>query len=183
MLVQSNKENFELICRFYKEIVSDLENRINYPKWTWGIHPSESSLYTAIEGNELLLFIPDDIEQFLQKKGISDWPYPFAGAAVVNSSWEDCGQISWTSENFLAIHLFAVHPLLSHLGLADRFLEEIKVYAKDNRVDSIRLDLIQGNWPADNLYERHRFENRGNGIFQPEGEIPLNFDYKEFVVK
>lgn len=183
MIVQAKKEQLDQICRFYQDITDDLERRTNYPLWTWGIHPDYTGLKDAVENNELFLFIPDDFEEILRQKDLFEWSYPFAGGAVVNSSWEDGGEIQWSGDNFSAIHLFAIHPALGKLGLADRFLDEIMKSASKQEIDSIRLDLIEGNWPAGHLYLRHGFESRGKGQFKPEGEKVLNFEYREFIFK
>lgn len=57
----------------------------------------------------------------------------------MNNSWEDGGEIQWIGDNFSAIHLFAIHPALGKLGLADRFLDEIMKSASKQEIDSIRL--------------------------------------------
>lgn len=182
MIVFAREDQLDLICRFYQDVTDDLEKRVNYPRWIWGAHPDRSGIEQAIENSELILYRPDSFEQLLKSKGIENWPYPFAGAAILNSSWIDGGQISWQGTHFMALHLFAIHPALSKASLADLFLEELLNHAKEQNCDSVRLDLIEGNWPADHLYLRHGFEDRGKGVFQPEGEPILPFEYREFMI-
>lgn len=181
MIQTATTDQLQMICQFYQEVIEDLENRINFPKWTWGIHPTMEDLENAIQNQELILFTPDPSSSTFHE--LKEYSYPFAGAAIINSSWIDGGQIQWTSQDFMAIHLFAIHPnpALRSMKHGDAFLEEILDYIKDQNTESIRLDLIEGNWPADHLYLRHGFEKRGKGEYQPEGEVMLQFEYREYL--
>lgn len=174
MITYATKQDLAALVSFYKEIIASLEKRINYPLWTWGIHPDLDMIESAIEHTELLLFHTSD--DFDTPDG---YLFPFAGAAIVNTSHDGGDRPIWMRNDPEIIHLFAIHPELSGHHLADLFLEEIIEKVQSDGKDSVRLDLIDGNRPARNLYSRHGFESRGIYDYQPEKEDILTFEYME----
>lgn len=174
MITTATKQDTDTLVSFYQEVIASLEKRTNYPLWTWGIHPDLSMLESAIAQNEMLLFTSDADFPIP-----TEYPFPFLGAAIVNTSHDGGDRPIWNETNPEIIHLFAIHPNLSGHQLADRFLEEIIERIQARGKDSVRLDLIDGNWPARNLYSRHGFESRGVYDYQPEKEAVLTFEYME----
>ena len=61
------------------------------------------------------------------------------------------------------VHLTAmwVHPALRGLGAGSALVEAVLAWAEERGANSVRLDVIDGNDRARQLYERHGFEATG----------------------
>ncbi len=177
MIIYAQPTDYNQIQQFYLEICQDLAQRENYPLWKWGIHPTEEMIQEAIQQGELLLFFDDQANLDAGLKA----DRPFYGAAIVNTCHEEGQNVAWSSSNAKTIHLFAVHPALAGHHLADQFLDEIIESAKAQDLESLHLDVIDGNWPAKNLYVRHGFESLGIMDFHAEHDVQdvLTFEFME----
>lgn len=166
-LRQAQPEDFNSVCTLYQKIIASLESRTNFPLWTWGVHPSQQSLKEALDNREIWLF-----EQNGQ----------LCGSAFVNRVLEGEEQVSWQGNDAWCIHLFGIDPVLGGKGLSDRFLQGLLAILKEKRADSIRLNLIEGNDPARNLYTRNGFEHRGHYSvwLDDEGFLPFEMMEKLF---
>ncbi len=177
MITYAKPFDYDQIQQFYLDVCQDLETRENYPLWKWGIHPTRKMIEEAIQHGELLLFSNDGHELDADLKAA----HPFYGAAIVNTNHEEGQSVAWTSNAAKTIHLFAIHPKLAGYHLADQFLDEIIQLAKTQNLASLHLDVIDGNWPAKNLYLRHGFESLGIMDFHAEHDVQdvLTFEFME----
>jgi len=86
-------------------------------------------------------------------------------AAVVLDQIQDpeYEQISWQdrSNRFLVIHRLCVSLHRQGEGISKLLLEEVEAWAKENGYTSIRLDTMQSNEIAMNLYESQGYQQRG----------------------
>lgn len=177
MITYAKPFDYDQIQQFYLDICHDLEVRENYPLWQWGLHPTKEMIEEAIEQGELLLFSNDDLELDTDLKAT----HPFYGAAIVNTNHEEGQSVAWSSDQAKTIHLFAIHPDLAGHHLADQFLAEIIELAQTQNLASLHLDVIDGNWPAKNLYVRHGFQSLGIMDIHTEHDVQdvLTFEFME----
>lgn len=169
LLRAASMDDFEELCCFYQHTCAFLEEHTNYPLWHWGVHPNEGMLQDAIENQEMFVWIVDG--QLL-------------GAARVNHELEGMEAVSWRAhkDTYACIHLFGVDPALHGRHAGSSFLALLLNHLQsDPSIDSIRLNLIDGNLPARNLYARHGFESRGKASVLIEEEGVLPFELMECV--
>lgn len=163
---QAEPSDFNQVCDLYQKIIANLDKRTNFPLWTWGVHPSFDSLQQALNNQELWLF---------EHNG------QLCGSALVNQALEGEEQVNWQGQNAWCIHLFGLDPDLRGRGLADAFLQGLMAMIQEKKADSIRLNLIEGNLPAHNLYSRNGFLHRGHYSVWLEDEGSLPFEMMEYL--
>lgn len=159
----ADRSQYPQIEALYKKVIHDLDVRINYPQWHWGIHPSEDLIKDAIADKTQFLFWKDDV---------------LTGCAIVNETLEEAQDAVFHHDNFAAIHMLAMDPQVSGQGLADAFLKELMDMKKGEGYHSFRLSLIEGNVPARNLYLRHGFMTAGHSVLDTPHSL-LNFELME----
>ena len=73
------------------------------------------------------------------------------------------------STDTTVVHLMAmwVHPALRGSGAASALVEAVLAWAEEQGASSVRLDVIDGNDRARQLYERHGFEATGKIAIRP----------------
>lgn len=166
-LRKAGRRDLDAVCAFYQTVIADLDKRKNYPLWTWGVHPHADMIAWAIAEGELYVFTCEN---------------RLIGSALVNDELEGEELVSWTGKNPKSIHLFAIHPALGGHHLGDRFLSALineTTAAADSTPDSLRLNLIEGNLPARNLYLRCGFVSLGQYDVDLPDEGVLHFEMME----
>lgn len=162
-------EDLEALCHFYQRSCAFLEQRTNYPLWRWGVHPNTAKLQAAIENREMFVWIIED---------------EIAGAVIVNHELEGMEAVSWqnSEKGFACLHLFAIDPRLQKRQAGSAFLTLLLNHLQsDSAIDSVRLNLIEGNLPARALYTRHGFKSKGKVSVHIEEEGVLPFELMERV--
>ena len=136
-----------------------------YVGWKKDIYPSSEFLRKAAEKGEL--YYAEDGE------GI-------AAAMVFN---HDCNEgyeaFPWQTEaertEIMVIHALGVHPRCSRRGYAKAMLREAIALAEKNGMKAIRLDVLEGNFPAEKLYAGFGFQYRGTVLMYYEDTGWKNF--------
>ncbi len=140
-------EEFENIRAFYHHITDWLDTVPYGPGWKKDIYPSPEELTDALTQNEL-------------------WVYElngeYAGAMVVNSaSNEGYSQVKWNvdamDDKITLIHALGVKSEYQGRGIASEMVKHAIALAKSKNHKALRLDVLQGNLPAERLYPKHGF--------------------------
>ena len=79
------------------------------------------------------------------------------------------------------IHTFGVHPGFSGRGLGTRMMEEAVKIAEGMGLKALRLDVLDGNLPAERLYEKVGFQYAGslNIFYEDTGWADFNlYEYE-----
>ncbi len=150
MFKVADKSEKNEIIKFYDEVIeANNKAEINL-RWKKDVHPSHELLNTSVNNGELFLWKEDG---------------KILCACVMNKSHnEDYDKVSWEvgdDENVGIIHVLGVSPHHFRKGLGRKFLEELSLYAKENKIKAIKLDVFKINTPAIALYEKVGFKNRG----------------------
>lgn len=91
---------------------------------------------------------------------------------VLDDYLDDCWKpMGWSEDNFLGLHLVAVHPAYQRQGYGKKVLKFSENFAKVNNYKCIRLDVLSKNDSALNLYKKNGYKKVGelNFDFKPEG--------------
>lgn len=148
---QALPEDVGPMGEFYEAVCGYLQAHINYPGWRKGIYPSQETAAEAVEEGSLYVALREGA---------------IVGSMILRHRPEPgYGTVRWKRElpydKALVIVTFAVHPDYSGQGIAGQMIEYAEGLAGQQGVQSLRLDVAEGNIPAVRLYEKHGFEYRG----------------------
>ena len=149
---------------FYDRVVSWLDNHVNYPKWTYGVYPSEQSAREMTKTG--LQYVCEDEDRII-------------GAFVLNTDPQgDYQKGKWTQElddgEYMVIHAFALDPDYQGKGYGSEVIRFCINKAKDEGFKAIRLDIVPENIPARKLYEKNSFTYVGDAdLDRGIEEIPI----------
>ncbi|TFZ15645.1 GNAT family N-acetyltransferase [Limosilactobacillus fermentum] len=142
------KTDLPQVIAFYKDACDHQQFDQYSPDWTWGVCPSEQSLEESL--NDLFIGAFDD-DGTLLGAGIltkgEDPDYP-------SEAWK----IPATDDQIAILHLLVVGPTARGKGVASGLLAQLKQVAKEAGAIVIHLDVIDGNPPADALYQKNGYQ-------------------------
>lgn len=170
LIRQARSEEFDRVRDFYFKLIDDMQNCEYHPKWQKGVYPEEKNLKAAIECGELYIGLLDN---------------EILSAMIVNHSCTDGYEAAaWpsdaTGDEVAVIHTLGVMPAYSGLGLAKQMVHEAMDMAKRGGSKVVRLDVLEGNLPAEKLYKRigFKFVERVQLFYEDTGLC--NFDLYEY---
>lgn len=161
---KSTIEDVGTVGKFYDEVVKNLYQTTNFPKWTYKVYPSaeyaremtlQGAQFVCIEGNEIV------------------------GAFVFNDdpqgAYED---VTWGADfqrgEYGVCHAVAIKTSLQGKGLGRQIVEFCIQRGKQLGYKAIRLDIVPSNLPARKLYEKCGFRYVGDADLQRGyKDIPL----------
>lgn len=137
----------ERILKFYREIITSIEDSDFKPKW--------SERYPNLE------FIEESIEKgemYISSEGSS-----IVASVVLNNRFDpEYEGIDWAvnakPQEIIIIHTFAVNSDFAGRGIGKEIFNQIKENAIANDKRTIRLDIIDGNIGAQRVFEKFGFE-------------------------
>ena len=174
-LIKCNKAHLEEVTALYHRTVAYLQKHINYPKWS-SAHPSDDGISATIAAGEQYICVENE-------KAL--------GAVVLKDNPEgDYDAGDWSIDlkpgEYLVIHALAVDPLFAHKGVGRFMVEQCIKMARQGGCKALRLDVVPGNVPARDLYEKMGFVYVGTKDLRRDiEEIPvfdlfeLNLDQSE----
>ena len=138
---------FNPLCEFFEEVMQNLINNINYPKWIYGVYPCNESIKNDIDSG--WQYIALDGEKIV-------------GAFILNQKpMGNYQKGSWAKNlaegEYLVIHTLATHPNEYGKGIASKMVRFALDYAKEMGYKGIRLDVVPTNHPANALYKKMGF--------------------------
>lgn len=159
----ATQQDIDALEQFYNNVTEYLAATVNYPGWRNGIYPARQDAQEGID--EGTLFLVECQEHLVGSMILRHRPEP----AYRTASW----QAKLDDRDVLVIYTFAVLPEKLGQGVGQRMLEFAESYAKQHRIQALRLDVYEGNFPAIHLYERCGFRHTGTVSLGLE-ELGLN---------
>ena len=143
----AERSDYSNVRDFYYSLIDAMEDAEYKPGWERDIYPTQKFLMSCIESNEL--YIGEMDEQIVS-------------CMVVNHDYNDGYKgIPWSIETadseLFVIHALGVHPMFSGRGLAKQMVREVIKMAHENSIKAIRLDVLEGNIPAEKVYTKMGF--------------------------
>lgn len=140
-------EDLNRIVAFYNNLIDAVQDEPYSPKWQKDIYPEAVYLGGAISREELYIAILDG---------------DVAGAMILNRDanegfWKADWPVTAQKEEILMLHTLAVSPDHMRRGIGQALVQKAIHVAEEEHDLVIRLDVIQGNYPAANLYRRMGF--------------------------
>lgn len=146
--IRKARENeYDKVLSFYYELIDLMQHEEYTPGWKKGIYPADDYIKESIRKGELYIGLIDE---------------SIYAAMIVNHEYnEGYEKIKWlietTKEETLIIHALGVISTMKNKGLAKELVEYVINLAKENRIKNIRLDVLEGNIPAEKLYTKKGF--------------------------
>ena len=141
-ITAAETKDFDKVRAFYYSMIDAMENAEYGPGWKKGVYPADEYMQSSIERGELFLgMVGDEI----------------AAAMIVN---HDCNEsysdVDWPTpakpHETTVIHALGVHPDFGGRGYAKELVRWVIARANADGQRVIRLDVLEGNIPAERLY-------------------------------
>ncbi|MBQ9707990.1 MAG: GNAT family N-acetyltransferase [Firmicutes bacterium] len=170
MIRKALPEEFQEVRLFYHAVIDGLEGREHHPKWQKDVYPSPEDLMTEIEEGNLYLYLCDG---------------QIAGSMVLNKKHSrEYDDVSWPeklqSGEFFVIHMLGIRSDFEGRGLAREMVRFAIHLAKESGLKAVRLDVIEGNLPAERLYESMGFKHIDTISIFYEVVGSMNFSIYEY---
>ena len=149
--------------RFYDGVVAWLNEHVNYPRWIYGVYPSERSVRTMAEAGA----------QYICIRGES-----ILGSFALNAEPQGSYQKArWSRDlpdgSYMVLHALAIDPQSQRQGLGTEMIRFCADKAKAEGCQAIRIDVVPTNIPARRLFEKNGFVYVGDVDLElPIGDIP-----------
>ena len=149
-IIQCEMNHLQELTNFYNKIVEYLDKTINYPKWIYGVYPSEATIKEVIEKKYQYAYIENN---------------KIIGAFVLN---EDPGgkyenaNIEFNRGEYLVIHTLATDYDLYKKGIASKMIQFCINKAKNDGYKAVYVDVVPTNTPARNLFGKNGFKYLGD---------------------
>ncbi len=145
---KTSTEDFQEVRSFYHSLIDSFQNLPYHPMWKKDIYPSTDDIQIAIEEGTLFIGLVDS---------------RIVGAMVVNQKCNESYQkATWLTEleqdAFMVIHMLGVHSDFAGRGFAGELVTYAIKHAREAGMKAIRIDVLEGNLPANQLYEAFDFQ-------------------------
>ncbi len=147
----ANVNEYENVLEFYYDLIDSMENDPYSPMWQKNVYPEDITIKNAIENGWLYIMEEDN---------------KIIGSMVINSACtEGYEKVSWSidakSDEIAVIHLLGIAKFARGKGMGSRLVQEAIDLCRRMGKKTIRLDAVGRNIPAQHLYEKNGFSNRG----------------------
>ncbi len=146
-LICAKNKDYSRIRDFYYELTDEMENSKFKPGWKKDIYPTQDFLKKSIQNKELYYTTDQSNIQ---------------ACMIVNHSYnEGYKDVKWSVEasdkEILVIHALGVLPRFSGKGIAKGLVQKVIHQAELQGIKTIRLDVLEGNLPAEKAYTKVGF--------------------------
>ena len=140
--------DYPVVRDFYYDLIDAMENAKFSPGWKRDIYPTQDFLIESIRNGELYIGEKDS---------------KILSCMVVNHSYnEGYKEIDWTVDakdsELLVIHALGVNAEFSGQGIAKKMVQKVIEMARKDGIKAIRLDVLEGNLPAEKAYTKMGFQ-------------------------
>jgi ribosomal protein S18 acetylase RimI-like enzyme len=138
----ANEKEYPAIRDFYYALTDEMEDAEFKPGWEKDVYPTQEFLKESIRNKELY-YVADKVK--------------IQACMVVNHQYnEGYKGVTWSieasDEELLVIHALGVLPEFSGKGMAKQLVRNVIDRAKRRHLKTIRLDVLEGNIPAEKVY-------------------------------
>lgn len=145
---KATPEEFSAVREFYHKMTDWLETAEYGPGWKKDIYPSPEDLMQALKNGELW---------------VCDTDGGYIASMILNSSsQEEYSLVEWgvnaCGNEVLLIHALGVAPEYHGKGVSKMMVEHAISLAKSEGKKAMRLDVLDGNLPAERLYPKFDFK-------------------------
>ena len=171
-IIRAVPDQYGDVRSFYHSRIDAMEGSVVYVGWQKDIYPAPEFLEGSISRGELYIVLEaDQIVGAMVCNHDSNESYP-------GSVW----QIEAKGDEVLLIHALGVHPDHARKGYAKAMVRKAIELARETGMKAIRLDVLENNYPAENLYIGFGFQYRDTLKMYYEDTGWTNFKLFEYVI-
>lgn len=143
----AGEADYPRVRDFYYALIDSMADAEYSPGWEKDIYPTQEYLIGSIRSGEMRIGEADG---------------ELVSCMVVNQRYnEGYLRAEWsvqaTDDELRVIHILGVHPAFSGRGIAGQMVRSVIEAAAGMAVRTIRLDVLEGNLPAEKAYTRLGF--------------------------
>ncbi len=147
VIIKAENDQYEAVRSFYHSMIDAMASGTVYVGWKKDIYPSPALLSDSIHSGELYLALEGNA---------------LVAAMICNSKCNEgyakCPwQINADAPEVMVIHALGVHPDHQGRGYAKALVQYALDLAGKSGMKAVRLDVIEGNLPAEKLYSGFGF--------------------------
>lgn len=144
----AHADDYIKVRDFYYSLIDAMQDLEYKPGWKKDVYPTQDLLRKSCERNQLF---------------IGEMDGGIAACMVVNHEYNEGYQdVQWSVEakdsELFVIHALGVHSAFSGQGIAKEMVRNVIEIAKKSNVKTIRLDVLEGNIPAEKTYTNVGFK-------------------------
>ncbi len=168
----ADSADYSSVRAFYDSLIDAMRDAPYKPGWEKDVYPTQAFLIRSIERHELY---------------IGELGGQIVSCMVVNHEYNDgYKSIPWSVEakdaELFVIHALGVDPMFSGRGIAKQMVRQVIQTARENHMKAIRLDVLEGNIPAEKAYTKMGFKHLGTIQMFYEDTGWTNYKLFEFIV-
>lgn len=143
----ANGDDYSNVRIFYYSLIDAMKDATYKPGWEKDMYPTQEFLSRSIESNKLY---------------IGELDKQIVSCMVVNHKYNDgYKNIQWSVEakdsELFVIHALGVDSMFWGKGIAKQMIRQVIKIAYENNIKTIRLDVLEGNIPAEKTYTKIGF--------------------------
>lgn len=169
-LIPATLDEFDSVVAFYDDVMERTPNVYQYALWQTGKHPTADGIRAYIKEGSLYLYKEDG-------KIVGAMAFPMYQG-------EDYHPVEWArplkDDEVAVLHIFAVSPDMQGKGIGAQMVKAAIELAREKGRDTVRLDTLATNLPAQHLYTSLGFQFRGQQHRLAENTIWTDFYYYEY---
>lgn len=167
---QAIAADLPVLREMYNAIIEEMDKCRWHAQWRKDGYPTDDFLSTAAAKGEMWL---------------AEVGGEIAGAVVLNHACNPgYEQVEWLvrcpPEKVVGIHTLGISPAFQRRGMASAIVRFSIELARAQGMQSVRLDVIDNNLPADKLYTQLGFSFRGRVTLNYEGDVCTEFNLYEY---
>ena len=172
IIIKATADQYQAVRAFYHSMIDAMAKGPVYVGWKKDIYPSPEYLASTIKKGELYL---------ATEKG------QLAAAMIFNHDYnEGYNAFQWQTDagdsEVMVIHALGVHPDYARRGYAKALVQKAIGLAAEGGMKAIRLDVLEGNIPAEHLYTGFGFRYMATLQLFYEDTGWTNFKLYEYVL-
>lgn len=168
----AEKDDFQRVRNFYSTLIDNIGDYNFSFGWKKDIYPSQEFLLDSINNYELYY-------GELENQIIS--------SMIVNNKYnKEYNDVKWltdaSDDELLVIHTLGVDPRFAGKGFAKEMVHSVIDMGRKKGLKSIRLDVLEGNTPAEKSYTKIGFQYRSTMQMYYEDTGYTNYRLFEYIL-
>lgn len=139
---KARPDETEAVRAFYHRLITEMRDAPFFPQWEIDVYPTDTYLNQAVLRGEMYIGLcGEEIA---------------CSMALSRDMDEDCSALCWltnaAADEIMVVHVLCVLPAFSRRGFGKALVRHAQQESRALGCKSLRLDVLEGNLPAERLY-------------------------------
>ena len=177
----AKKQEFDSVRDLYWMLIDETSHLPSFPHWKKGLHPSDEWLLESLEKSQMFVLEENGeiLASVILNSKANEQPIDKPSAGSTFKRGEDFIPAKLIDEAGLKGYTIGgaqVSPKHAGKGLGTKMMQYILDYAKEIKMQAVRLDVISNNSSAEHLYQKmgFRFVQTQRLYYEVTGERDFN---------